>query len=111
MCSGLVFLFSYIFFNVFVNLTVMRRRGLDRRILVRTLGRGRVAPMLGGEEEHVGPSAPVPLPLVGFSGGPTNISLLVKYKHHIARHVWFSEESKRNLFYIEYIFLIFKCIL
>ncbi|CAK8576706.1 unnamed protein product [Lathyrus sativus] len=43
------------------------------------------------EEKHTGASASATQP-VGYPGGPYDTSLLVKCEHHIARHIWFSEE-------------------
>ncbi|CAK8535105.1 unnamed protein product [Lathyrus sativus] len=36
---------------------------------------------------------------VGYLGGPYNTSLLVKYEHRIARHIWFGEKrgTKKEL--------------
>lgn len=49
--------------------------------------------MLAGEEEHIDASAFAAL-TVGFSGGPYDTPLLVKYEQHVARHLWFDEVSK-----------------
>ncbi|CAK8530424.1 unnamed protein product [Lathyrus sativus] len=50
------------------------------------------------EEENIGASASV-RQLVGYPGGPYDTSLLVKYEHHIVRHIWFIEErsTKKDL--------------
>ncbi|CAK8579367.1 unnamed protein product [Lathyrus sativus] len=50
------------------------------------------------EKEHTGASVSARQP-IGYSGGPYDTSLLVKYEHHIARHIWFSEErdTKKEL--------------
>ncbi|CAK8572003.1 unnamed protein product [Lathyrus sativus] len=50
------------------------------------------------EEEHIDAPASITEP-VGYPGGPCDTSLLVKYEHHIARHIWFGEErgSKKEL--------------
>ncbi|KAI5396362.1 hypothetical protein KIW84_062532 [Lathyrus oleraceus] len=56
---------------------LVRRRGADGRIPVRTLDRGASS------------SAAEP---AGYPGGPYDMSLLVKYEHHVARHLWFGEE-------------------
>ncbi|KAI5442317.1 hypothetical protein KIW84_011403 [Lathyrus oleraceus] len=56
---------------------VVRRRGADGRIPVRTLDRGASS------------SATEP---AGYPGGSYDTSLLVKYEHHVARHLWFGEE-------------------
>ncbi|CAK8573992.1 unnamed protein product [Lathyrus sativus] len=45
------------------------------------------------EEEHTDASASATEP-VGYPGGPYDTSLLVKYEHHIARHIWFGEVKK-----------------
>lgn len=74
-------------------------RGREGRIPHRSLGRG-VPKMLTGHYEHIGALASAPQ-LVGFSIGSYDTSLLVKYEHHIARHLWSGEVSKINLFYIE----------
>ncbi|KAI5401504.1 hypothetical protein KIW84_066105 [Lathyrus oleraceus] len=57
--------------------SVVRRRGADGRIPVRTLDRGA--------------SSSVAEP-AGYPGGPYDTSLLVKYEHHVVRHLWFGEE-------------------
>lgn len=49
--------------------------------------------MLAGEEEQIGGSSSAPQS-VDFPRGSYDVSLLVKYKHHIARHLWFTEVSK-----------------
>ncbi|KAI5397918.1 hypothetical protein KIW84_063651 [Lathyrus oleraceus] len=59
------------------DLKVVRRRGADGRIPVRTLDRGESS------------SAAEP---TGYLGGSYDTSLLVKYEHHVARHLWFGEE-------------------
>ncbi|KAI5417738.1 hypothetical protein KIW84_042377 [Lathyrus oleraceus] len=56
---------------------LVRRRGADGRIPDRTLGR------------DASSSAPEP---AGYPGGSYDMSLLVKYEHHVARHLWFGEE-------------------
>ncbi|KAI5442859.1 protein MAIN-LIKE 1 [Lathyrus oleraceus] len=56
---------------------LVRRRGADGRIPVRTLDRGASS------------SAAEP---AGHPGGPYDSSLLVKYEHHVARHLLFGEE-------------------
>ncbi|CAK8578271.1 unnamed protein product [Lathyrus sativus] len=50
------------------------------------------------EEDHFNASASASEP-VGYPGGPYDTSLLVKYEHHVARHIWFGEErgSKKEL--------------
>ncbi|CAK8563330.1 unnamed protein product [Lathyrus sativus] len=50
------------------------------------------------EEEHFYTSASASEP-VGYPGGPYDTSLLVKYEHHFAIHIWFGEErgSKKEL--------------
>ncbi|CAK8579505.1 unnamed protein product [Lathyrus sativus] len=62
----------------------------------RELGQGKPSRM--DEEEHIDASASATEP-VGYPGGPYDPSLLVKYEHHIARHIWFGEErsSKKEL--------------
>ncbi|XP_058778400.1 protein MAIN-LIKE 2-like [Vicia villosa] len=45
--------------------------------------------------DEAGMSVPVPEPpleLVGYPGGPSDRSLLVRYEHHVARRLWFREE-------------------
>ncbi|KAI5386771.1 hypothetical protein KIW84_073064 [Lathyrus oleraceus] len=59
------------------NAQMVRRRGADGRIPDRTLGRGASS------------SATEP---TGYPGGSYNTSFLVTYEHHVARHLWFSEE-------------------
>ncbi|KAI5442858.1 hypothetical protein KIW84_011764 [Lathyrus oleraceus] len=66
-CAFIPILFGY----------VVRRRGADGRIPVRTLDRGASS------------SAAEP---AGHPGGPYDSSLLVKYEHHVARHLLFGEE-------------------
>ncbi|CAK8541803.1 unnamed protein product [Lathyrus sativus] len=50
------------------------------------------------EEEHTGASASA-THTVGYLGGLYDTSLLVKYEHHIARHIWFGDErgTKKEL--------------
>ncbi|CAK8536571.1 unnamed protein product [Lathyrus sativus] len=47
------------------------------------------------EEEHIDASASTTEP-VGYPGGPYDTSLLVKYEHHIVRHIWFGEERVKG---------------
>ncbi|KAI5416837.1 hypothetical protein KIW84_041734 [Lathyrus oleraceus] len=54
-------------------------RGADGRIPVRTLDRGASSSAVAAEP-------------IGYPGGPYDTSLLVKYEHHVARHIWFGEE-------------------
>ncbi|KAI5426758.1 hypothetical protein KIW84_032253 [Lathyrus oleraceus] len=56
---------------------LVRRRGADGRIPVRTLDRG-------ASSSTAEPA--------GYPGGPYDTSLLVKYEHHVARHLWFGEK-------------------
>ncbi|KAI5416260.1 RNA binding protein snu13 [Lathyrus oleraceus] len=58
---------------------LVRRRGADGRIPVRTLDRGASSSAAAAEP-------------TGYPGGPYDTSLLVKYEHHVARHIWFGEE-------------------
>ncbi|KAI5431499.1 hypothetical protein KIW84_035619 [Lathyrus oleraceus] len=58
---------------------LVRRRGADGRIPVRTLDRGASSSAVAAEP-------------TGYPGGPYDTSLLVKYEHHVSRHIWFSEE-------------------
>ncbi|XP_050909841.1 protein MAIN-LIKE 1 [Lathyrus oleraceus] len=71
------------FFDVFAlytgTLKMVRRRGADGRIPVRTLDRGASSSAAAAEP-------------TGYPGGPYDTSLLVKYEHHVARHIWFGEE-------------------
>ncbi|KAI5445759.1 hypothetical protein KIW84_013839 [Lathyrus oleraceus] len=60
-------------------LKMVRRRGADGRIPVRTLDRGASSSAAAAEQ-------------TGYPGGPYDTSLLVKYEHHVARHIWFGEE-------------------
>ncbi|KAI5410400.1 hypothetical protein KIW84_055779 [Lathyrus oleraceus] len=60
-------------------LKMVRRRGADGRIPVRTLDRGASSSAAAAEP-------------TGYPGGPYDTSLLVKYEHHVARHIWFGEE-------------------
>ncbi|CAK8571891.1 unnamed protein product [Lathyrus sativus] len=50
------------------------------------------------EEEYFDASASA-FELVGYPGGPYDTSVLVKYEHHVARHIWIGEErgSKKEL--------------
>ncbi|KAI5433553.1 hypothetical protein KIW84_020732 [Lathyrus oleraceus] len=59
--------------------SVVRRRGAYGRIPVRTLDRGASSSAAAAEP-------------AGYPGGPYDTSLLVKYEHHVARHLWFGEE-------------------
>ncbi|CAK8535302.1 unnamed protein product [Lathyrus sativus] len=74
----------------------MRTRGKDGRIPDCGLGWGESFRM--AEKENTGASASARQP-VGYSGEPYDTSLLVKYEHHIARHIWFGEErgTKKEL--------------
>ncbi|KAI5415857.1 hypothetical protein KIW84_041044 [Lathyrus oleraceus] len=56
---------------------VVRRRGADGRIPDHTLGRG--------ASSSAAESA-------GYPRGSYDTCLLVKYEHHVARHLWFGEE-------------------
>ncbi|KAI5440774.1 hypothetical protein KIW84_010302 [Lathyrus oleraceus] len=58
---------------------LVRRRGADGRIPVRTLDRGASSSAAAAEP-------------AGYPGGSYDTSLLVKYEHHVARHIWFGEE-------------------
>ncbi|KAI5415255.1 Mediator of RNA polymerase II transcription subunit 20a [Lathyrus oleraceus] len=58
---------------------MVRRRGADGRIPIRTLDRGASSSAAAAEP-------------TGYPGGPYDTSLLVKYEHHVARHIWFGEE-------------------
>ncbi|KAI5395356.1 hypothetical protein KIW84_061810 [Lathyrus oleraceus] len=66
--------------------SVVRRRGADGRIPARTLDRGASSSAAAAEP-------------TGYPGGSYDTSLLVKYEHHVARHIWFGEErgSKKEL--------------
>ena len=64
---------------------MVRRRGADGQIPVRTLDRGASSSAAAAES-------------AGYPGGPYDTSLLVKYEHHVARRVWFGEVSKRAIF-------------
>ena len=64
---------------------MVRRRGADGRIPVRTLDRGASSSAAAAEP-------------TGYPGGSYDTSLLVKYEHHVARHLWFGEVSKRDIF-------------
>ncbi|KAI5434449.1 hypothetical protein KIW84_021333 [Lathyrus oleraceus] len=77
-CSGLLFLWT-LNRKSSRKSSVVRRRGADGRIPVRTLDRGASS------------SAAAAKP-TGYPGGPYDTSLLVKYEHHVARHIWFGEE-------------------
>lgn len=44
-------------------------------------------------EEHQGATLEVDPQNLGFSGGPTDTSLLTRYQDHNARHLWFGEVS------------------
>ncbi|CAK8533868.1 unnamed protein product [Lathyrus sativus] len=43
------------------------------------------------KEEYIGASTSA-TQHVGYLGGPYNTYILVKYEHHIARYIWFTEE-------------------
>ena len=64
---------------------MVRRRGADGRISVRTLDRGASSSAAAAEP-------------TGYPRGSYDTSLLVKYEHHVARHLWFGEVSKRAIF-------------
>ncbi|KAI5396346.1 hypothetical protein KIW84_062522 [Lathyrus oleraceus] len=55
------------------------KRGANGRIPVRTLDWGASSSAAAAEP-------------AGYPGGPYDTSLLVKYEHHVARHIWFGEE-------------------
>ncbi|KAI5384355.1 hypothetical protein KIW84_071387 [Lathyrus oleraceus] len=63
--------------NTYPKSSVVRRRGADGRIPDRSLGRG-------ASSSAVEPAE--------YPGGSYDTSLLVKYEHHVARHLWFGEE-------------------
>lgn len=65
---------------------MVRRRGADGRIPDHSLG------------WSTSTSAAEP---IDYPGGPYDASLLVKYEHHVARHLWFGEVNKRHIFEIE----------
>ncbi|KAI5442677.1 hypothetical protein KIW84_011639 [Lathyrus oleraceus] len=65
--------------NTSLKSSVVRRRGADGRIPVRTLDRGASSSAAAAEP-------------TGYPGGSYDTSLLVKYEHHVARHIWFGEE-------------------
>ncbi|KAI5408338.1 hypothetical protein KIW84_054241 [Lathyrus oleraceus] len=65
--------------NTSLKSSVVRRRGADGRIPVRTLDRGASSSAAAAEP-------------AGYPGGSYDTSLLVKYEHHVARHIWFGEE-------------------
>ncbi|KAI5423601.1 hypothetical protein KIW84_046509 [Lathyrus oleraceus] len=75
-CSGSQPL-TFLHWNSSLKCSVVRRRGADGRIPDRTLDRGTSS------------SAAEP---AGYPGGAYDTSLLVKYEHHVARHLWFGEE-------------------
>lgn len=79
----LFFLFFIFFYNFFI---VVRRRGADGRIPDRDLGRS--ASTSATES-------------AGYPGGSYDMSLLIKYEHHVAHHLWFGEVNKRRIFEIE----------
>ncbi|KAI5394100.1 hypothetical protein KIW84_060983 [Lathyrus oleraceus] len=56
---------------------IVNQNTQNGRIPVRTLDRGASS------------SAAEP---TGYPGGPYDTSLLVKYEHHVARHLWFGQE-------------------
>ncbi|XP_058757011.1 protein MAIN-LIKE 2-like [Vicia villosa] len=69
---------------------------------MRTLGTdGRPTSRRRRTADEVGPSVPVPPPQeppqpVGYPGGPSDRSLLVRYEDHVARRLWFGEERDRK---------------
>ncbi|XP_050887329.1 uncharacterized protein LOC127092492 [Lathyrus oleraceus] len=71
--------------------SVLLVRRMSGANMTRGLGRS-VPSILTGEKEHIGASASTPWS-VGFLGGLYDTSLLVKYDHHVARHLWFAEAS------------------
>ncbi|XP_050888688.1 uncharacterized protein LOC127093828 [Lathyrus oleraceus] len=77
-CSGRLFVF-FANRNSSWKCSVVRRRGADGQIPVRTLDRGASSSAAAAEP-------------TGYPGGPYDTSLLVKYEHHVARHIWFGEE-------------------
>ncbi|KAI5420411.1 hypothetical protein KIW84_044270 [Lathyrus oleraceus] len=77
-CSGLLFFWT-LNRKSSRKSSVVRRRGADGRIPVRTLDRGASSSAAAAEP-------------TGYPGGPYDTSLLVKYEHHVARHIWFGEE-------------------
>lgn len=65
---------------------MVRIRGVDGRIPDRSLGRG---------------VSKFAVESVGYLGGSYDMSLLVKYEHRVARHLWFGEVNKLRIFEIE----------
>ena len=65
---------------------MVRRRGADGRIPERSLGRGASSSAVES---------------ISYPGGSYDTSLLIKYEHHVARHLWFGEVNKRRIFEIE----------
>lgn len=95
--SDLNFFSKFVFFVTFA---VTRTRGRDNRIAkLGGLGQGTRSPLVS-EEEHIGGSAPASQS-VGIPGGSYDTSFLVKYEHHVVRHLWFDEVNKRYLHYFE----------
>lgn len=81
----------------FVILTLTRTGAKDGKTLKCGL-RWDAPSTLAGEDERIRASATQPF---SFLGESYDISLLVKYKHHVARYLWSSEVSKRRIFDIE----------
>ena len=81
-CSGLGFsVFFYKYFYVIIFFRMPRRLGPDGRLPRRNDN-------ASGSGSH-----PPEVPR-GFPGGPSYLSLLVRYEQHCARHLWYGEVSK-----------------
>ncbi|XP_058741878.1 protein MAIN-LIKE 1-like [Vicia villosa] len=84
-CSGLAQLQTGTLFGT-VPVWKMRTLGPDGR------------PHSRRRRDEAGSSNPPPQP-VGYPGGPSDLSLLVRYQDHVARRLWYGEErgSKKEL--------------
>ncbi|KAL5055737.1 hypothetical protein RYX36_036419 [Vicia faba] len=82
--------------------SVAQTRGRDGQILDNGLGRGTTSRLVG-EDEHIGASVFTPQQ-VGFPRVSYDMPLLVKYKHHIALHLWSSKErgQKKEMMVVEH---------
>lgn len=69
-----------------------RTRGSGGKTPDCDLGRGAPS-MLTGEEEYIGASTSASQS-VDFPRGSYDTYLLIKYEHHVVRHLWSGEVSK-----------------
>lgn len=79
---------------------MVRSRGADGRIprSRSRLGREDGASSSAAPSDHVEDiGASSSAHSVGFPGGPIDTTLLVRYEHHVARHIWEGEVRKYKL--------------